>query len=332
MSALAAPAEASAGTADVPDADFKLAVEFYKRENTTIASLPYDTKILLAALLKQARLGRCDPGKQEALGWFDWVGADRRSAWEELGDMEKRKAKARFCSMMRDSLPVFETWRLSELERIRQAAALAEEKRLARESAERERKERIRKFEEDRARLERERIDLLQQQHIAQVARDNGAPATAGPSTSADASCGAQGAERKMAISRTHPQQAAEFMKYLAQEQTPDSTITVERGSAMRVRVPNPRPGKTLLSWSFCTELHDIGFGLEFEVATEGNAETTVKTVIPIKRVDATKCVSSGQHCEPDSGFWCLIFDNTYSIFTPKSVHFLVETGTTVDN
>lgn len=37
--------------------EFKLALQFYKDEAITVTSLPYDTKIMLAALLKQAKHG-----------------------------------------------------------------------------------------------------------------------------------------------------------------------------------------------------------------------------------------------------------------------------------
>jgi hypothetical protein len=40
--------------------EFDLALQFYKKEGNTVASLPYDTKITLASLLKQAAHGRWD--------------------------------------------------------------------------------------------------------------------------------------------------------------------------------------------------------------------------------------------------------------------------------
>eukprot|EP00035_Acanthoeca_spectabilis_P036308 m.38856 g.38856 ORF g.38856 m.38856 type:complete len:331 (-) comp7890_c0_seq1:2272-3264(-) len=319
--------------------EFKLALQFYKDEAITVTSLPYDTKIMLAALLKQAKHGPCDPDKEEALGWFDWVGADRRAAWEDLGDLPQDDAKAQFSNTLRESLPEFERWRTVEVDRER---AAAEEAARVREQAERERKERLRKFEEDRARLERERIELLQLQQ--RTAAEQGAQSPAGsgtlgsghtgpattPSTPQTNSVSADiSSSRRTAPASSVPTDANDFVAFLAKQQNPDTSIVVERGGVVKVRVPNPRPGKTVISWSFCTEDYDIGFGLEFEVAMEGDGaeEAVPKSIHPVQRIDCSKTVSSGQHCENSTGFWCLVFDNSYSIFRQKTVHFLIETG-----
>lgn len=66
------------------------------------------------------------------------------------------------------------------------------------------------------------------------------------------------------------------------------------------------------LSSSTLNQDYDIGFGLEYEVAAEGEGkQPTVKIIAPVERVDASQMVVSGNHCEGSPGFWFLVFDNS---------------------
>jgi hypothetical protein len=224
-----------------------------------------------------------------------------------------------FCTTLRDELPEFVAWRAALLEGEREIVEQAKKQREL-EQAERDRKERIRRFEEDRARLERERIELLsqQQQHhaaphgaLSPSAVPNGTPVHASTPRGNEGAAAATPPARPPPVPSA-PASAASFIQHLAKQPNPDTSLTVERGGVIRVRVPNPRPGTTVISWSFCTENYDIGFGLEYEVAKEGDGDAVIKAIRPVARVDATNVVSTGQHCENTPGFWCLVFDNSY--------------------
>jgi hypothetical protein len=52
-----------------------------------------------------------------------------------------------------------------------------------------------------------------------------------------------------------------------------NNILVVGRGEVVRVRVPNTTPGTTRISWTFCTDTYDIGFGLDFEVANGSGGE-----------------------------------------------------------
>jgi hypothetical protein len=57
---------------------------------------------------------------------------------------------------------------------------------------------------------------------------------------------------------------------------------------------------------------YDIGFGLEYEMAAEGEGKApVVRNVISVERVDATQTVVSGRSSEKSPGFWFLVFDNS---------------------
>ena len=66
----------------------------------------------------------------------------------------------------------------------------------------------------------------------------------------------------------------------------------------IRVKVPNPQPGKSVLRWQFCTEFYDIGFGLDFEPATPEGQEPELKTLLAVNRIMADEAVSIGNHIE----------------------------------
>lgn len=66
----------------------------------------------------------------------------------------------------------------------------------------------------------------------------------------------------------------------------------------VRVKVPNPQPGKSILRWQFCTEFYDIGFGLDFEPATPEGQEPELKTLLAVNRIMADEAVSIGNHIE----------------------------------
>jgi hypothetical protein len=74
------------------------------------------------------------------LGWFDFVGHDRRALWEELGDMSKTDAMEEFVKVLEENVEGFPEWIKLEREKI------AEQEKLERERLEMERLERERAF------------------------------------------------------------------------------------------------------------------------------------------------------------------------------------------
>lgn len=80
------------------------------------------------------------------------------------------------------------------------------------------------------------------------------------------------------------------------------------------------QPGSTL-SWEFQTEQHDVGFGIEFK-----HTETDRKsTLLQVERYNYQTYPNSGTiDCEK-AGTYALVFDNTFSWYRSKKVHFKVE-------
>jgi acyl-CoA-binding protein len=59
-------------------------------------SIEYAVNSVLMALHKQITRGPFIEENEPELGWFDFVGHDRRDAWELLGDMSKPEAMDEF--------------------------------------------------------------------------------------------------------------------------------------------------------------------------------------------------------------------------------------------
>lgn len=310
---------------------YDLALLFFKSNADACGKLEYEITTRLMALSKHAIRGPFVATNEPELGWFDFVGTDRRNAWIELGDMSKDDAMTTFCSDLAESVPEFSPWLTARLEekarKEREEKERLERERLERERAERERKERLRQQELERERLERERQQALQrQQRIAagSTERTVGGGSTPGP---AWATPSRQPVEGGKAIAETPGGTGVEVdikkFREMLQDQ-PKNCITVSYGEVVRVKVPNPQPGKSTLKWQFCTEYYDIGFGLDFETTAGAGEESQQKTVLPIMRIQADTAVSIGNHTEPAPGQWVVIFDNSYSYVRSKTVFFTV--------
>jgi len=324
---------------------YKLAVRYYRTAGTQ-ELIEYNTNSQLMALNKQITRGPFIEENEPDLGWFDFVGHDRRAAWEDLGDMSKPDAMSEFVTLLETSAPAFTKWLAAKkaeiaeqerLERVRleEVRARQERERQERERQERDRQDRIRLQEQERAQLEQKRREEMaaehqrqqqataqqqaatkaaaQQQAAAAAAYATASPATAGAGGDGPADVSGAGGEAAIAAFRT------------SLGDNPDYAIVVGRGEVVRVRVPNRVPGSTRLLWSFCTEQYDIGFGLDFEVTTgdaDPNAEIKIETLSSVDRVQAHEELQSGSHVNPVPGNWLLVFDNSYSILRGKKVSY----------
>jgi acyl-CoA-binding protein len=316
--------------------NFKSAMLFFKSNADACGKLDYEVNTRLMALQKQAVRGKFIPENEPGLGWFDFVGTDRRNAWMTLEDMPKEEAMSTFCSDLSEHVPEFAPWLAARLEEKARKEKLERERlereRIERERKERERKERLRQQELERERLERERQLAIQQQqqqlHMQKMQR------AAEPVTVAAATPGPQWAtpsrqpvDGEKAVAPTPGGTNVEVdikqFREMMQED-PKNCIAVSRAEVIRVKVPNPQPGKSVLRWQFCTEFYDIGFGLDFEPATPEGQEPELKTLLAVNRIMADEAVSIGNHIEPNPGNWVLSFDNSYSYMRAKTVYFTV--------
>ncbi|XP_038143414.1 Golgi resident protein GCP60 isoform X1 [Cyprinodon tularosa] len=137
--------------------------------------------------------------------------------------------------------------------------------------------------------------------------------------------------------------------------QDPDSVITVGRGEVVTVRVPTHEEGSYLF-WEFATDYYDIGFGVFFEWTDAASASVSVHVsessdededdegdppteeekakkeagkphvdeIVPVYRRDCHEEVYAGSHQYPGRGVYLLKFDNSYSLWRSKSVHYRV--------
>lgn len=306
---------------------YKLAVQFY-RDATRRAEFEYDATALLMALHKQVTSGPLNEDTEPALGWFDFVGHDRRAAWEELGDMSKEEAMAEFVKTCEQNHETFSKWletKLIEIEEERKERERKEQERLEQERVERERLER-----EELARKEQARLESLRQEQeaaaraeqarlqqlSAQQSQQMQPPTNAGPSTPV-AIPQSQQAQTPGATNPYSGIKLDDFRNSLREK--PDFTLSVGRGEVVRVRVPNPKPGSTCVSWIFCSELYDVGFGLDYELSAE---EDSVVTIIPVERKESHEQLCFGSHTKAEKGNWLLVFDNSYSILRSKTVYY----------
>lgn len=224
-----------------------------------------------------------------------------RAAWEDLEDMPKTDAMEQFYALLSESAAAFIPWMTETIaenaRRQAQERAQAEKERLEREAAERARKERLQKFEDDRKRLEQERQQQQQQSPLPP-----GKAAVSTPAPQSPTSTFSPPAPEPAQTGEDATTTPAAFMAALKDDANPDTCLTVGRGEVVRVRIPNPRPGVSTITWRFCTELHDIGFGLDYEVdksASGGDSDgdkqssagagdvPNVKSILPVTRVEA---------------------------------------------
>ncbi|KAL5272512.1 hypothetical protein ACHWQZ_G000648 [Mnemiopsis leidyi] len=87
---------------------FALSLEFYKEEKHQF-NLSYDQKNQLAAYWRQSTLGPFHPDKLNP-GYFDFVGNDRKKAWEALGEISANGAMAGFCNLLETVCPDLVPW------------------------------------------------------------------------------------------------------------------------------------------------------------------------------------------------------------------------------
>lgn len=332
---MADPAEGQAAAAVVdaaapdPAADaaelgqrYTLAVQFYK-DSVRRAEIDYDASALLMALHKQITCGPLDEDKEPALGWFDFVGHDRRAEWEELGDMPKEEAMAEFVATCEQGHEQFGEWLAEELAKVEAERVRLEQERLERERLERERLERERREREEQLRLEQIRqqeaaaAEQARQQALAQAAQD--AQALQAPRTPMSIPP-AQAAQTPGATNPYAGIKLDDFRNQLRDK--PDFILSIGRGEKVRVRVPNPKPGVTQVSWIFCSELYDVGFGLDYEHQAEGGGEPVIEPLIPVERKESHEQLCFGSHTKAEKGNWLLVFDNGYSILRSKTVYY----------
>lgn len=86
---------------------YKLAVCYFKDNEGKSFHIAYQEKLHLVALTQQASQGSIESASLPALGTFDIIGKERRSAWEALGNISKEEAKEKFSSKLLDLCPGF---------------------------------------------------------------------------------------------------------------------------------------------------------------------------------------------------------------------------------
>ena len=209
-----------------------------------------------------------------------------------------------------------------------------EQERLEKERLERERLERERKEREEQLRLEQLRqqeaaaAEQARQQALAQQQQQQQQQQQA----AAQAAQSAQAPRTPMAIppaqaaqtpGATNPYAGIKLEDFRSQlRDKPDFILSIGRGEKVRVRVPNPKPGVTQVSWIFCSELYDVGFGLDYEHQAEGDGEPVVEALIPVERKESHEQLCFGSHTKAEKGNWLLVFDNGYSILRSKTVYY----------
>ena len=86
---------------------YKLALSYFKDNEGKSFHIAYQEKLHLVALTQQASQGNIESASLPALGTFDIIGKERRSAWEALGNISKEEAKERFSSKLLHLCPGF---------------------------------------------------------------------------------------------------------------------------------------------------------------------------------------------------------------------------------
>eukprot|EP00730_Choanoeca_flexa_P012577 TRINITY_DN4407_c0_g1_i2.p1 TRINITY_DN4407_c0_g1~~TRINITY_DN4407_c0_g1_i2.p1 ORF type:complete len:355 (+),score=73.30 TRINITY_DN4407_c0_g1_i2:159-1223(+) len=293
-----------------PQLLFELSVLYYKQH---ISELDYDSKTSLSALYKQSTLGKFDESKSEAPGFFDFVGKERRAAWQALGDLSQVDAQKGFRDVLLEARSDFKDWlgerlaakfRAEHEERIRAArqAELVRQEKL--------RQERARQVQLQRQQEEARRKQLaMQQEQQEQQQQQRAAPT-------------AQAAVQNTPKSRlSSPEYIEAFREALKGHA--ESEATVASGEVLTVRVPKPGKGRTQITWQFNTLDYDIQFGVDFEHKANDGALTT-QVVVPVARIEAHAEVVTGTHTTEHEGTWLLKFDNSYSYFRSKVVMYRV--------
>eukprot|EP01136_Pigoraptor_vietnamica_P024227 Opistho-1_new@77071 len=338
---------------------FKYALRFYKQEHDNIDQvLHYEDKLELFAFRKQAISGPYAADKMPELGFFDFIGKDRKQAWQNLGSMSTEDAQRQFCDSLERHVTEFAPWLKQQLEAQRQReeeerrAKRAEEERIERERrAEEERRRREEEERRQREAAERQRQEQLKQQQSAQLQphapgqrpttpvptpsnatpAQQGTPAPASPALSERSSHGPNGTADGRPVLTVE-----RFIETVKGD--PERVLTIGRGETMTVRVPTPYDDCTI-TWEFATVDYDIAFGVTFEGpegavlgeaaeqarVTEGAQGRVLSVpILPCLRVESHSSVISGSHTSHKRGVYLLKFDNAYSMMRSKTVYYRV--------
>lgn len=86
---------------------YKLAIKFYKNYELKAFIPTYEERNKLAALTLQAKHGPFADDKEPERGAFDFVGRDRRLAWQSLGSMSAEESMRQFVSMLHSLCSTF---------------------------------------------------------------------------------------------------------------------------------------------------------------------------------------------------------------------------------
>jgi hypothetical protein len=237
--------------------------------------------------------------------------------------MPAEEAASGFVSLLKEAVPAFRPW----LER--RLAEKAEQERREAEQAEIARAERMRQAEAEAARLEAIRLEqikaqeqqqLLLQQQLRQ--QQQLIEQEKGPSVSAGGGVEEASGEHdgySLGVVKPHDLPFVDYPSFVASVQgREDSTFVVGRGEIVTVRVPNNETGPRKILWQFCTLSYDIAFGLDYE-HMDGN-KVQVDAILPIVRFNSHERVIVGAHSVQGRGNWLFNFDNTYSMFRPKTL------------
>eukprot|EP00045_Choanoeca_perplexa_P001948 m.22405 g.22405 ORF g.22405 m.22405 type:complete len:335 (+) comp11247_c0_seq1:21-1025(+) len=290
-----------------PQLLFELSVLYYKQH---LPDLDYETKTGLSALYKQSTLGQFDETKGEAPGFFDFVGKERRAAWQALGDLSQVDAQRGFRDLLQEARSDFPGWlgerlaakfRAEHEERVK-AARQAELRRQEKLRQERARQVQLQRQQEEAQRKQREMMQ--EQQRAAALAKPKSPPPSQTP-----------------ASRLSSPEYIEAFREALKGHA--ESEATVASGEVLTVRVPKPGKGRTQITWQFNTLDYDIQFGVDFEHKANDGA-LTLQVVVPVTRMDTDTQVVTGTHTTEHEGTWLLKFDNAYSYFRSKVVLYRV--------
>jgi len=238
-------------------------------------------------------------------------------AWAALGEMSTTEARREFLSVLHAEVPSFAPWFLEK------STERAEAKRRAQEAEERARLERER-LEKERLERERQR-ELAAQMAAAQAAKEtNEASAHPNNSSATNETEEKTNTTFNQSIDQPTPE---EFRAEMAKAQ--NSSLSIGRGDITRVRISNSKPGDAHLEWTFCSEMYDVSFGVEFE-PSNGSEDTSngdndgdssgFETLLAAQRCASHERVYTGRAFKPEPGFYHLVFDNSYSWMTSKHV------------
>ena len=137
------------------DDNFKFGLQFFKKEEGSGVQLSYQERLELIALSQQAKQGSLKEANLPPLGTLDFIGKERRAAWEKLGELGKNEAKQKFIDNLYKLAPAFTEF-------------VAEK-----EAAERERIEELKRKEEEEVKSklrEEERVKEEKQRRAIQDA------------------------------------------------------------------------------------------------------------------------------------------------------------------